>query len=206
MILDATRRIVENNGAPELSARVIAREIGYAPGTLYNLFRNLDDLLLHVEAELLDELDESLANAIDGRKTPDAIRQFASAYVGFAFENARLWHLIQNHQPLMNGKPPPDQYLEKVFAPAARLEPLLARMTDNHDVETVTRTARLLWSAVHGVVQVATTEKFGALPRATTTAMVEELVENYLIGISITRDGDNSGEAPPKPPRARHAD
>jgi AcrR family transcriptional regulator len=205
MIIDATKRIVETSGASELSARVIAREIGYAPGTLYNLFKNLDDILLRVEAELLEKLDHSLAAAIDGRKTPDAIRYFASGYAGFAFEHARLWHLVLTHQPqFSNGAP--DWYLEKVYAPAARLEPMLAKITGNDDSEGITRAARLIWSAIHGMVQVVTTEKFGAMSRTTGTAMVEDLVENYLIGLAATKGIETSKPSLRKSSLQRYAD
>ncbi len=41
LILDASRTIVETNGISGLSAREIARVIGYSPGTLYNIFETL---------------------------------------------------------------------------------------------------------------------------------------------------------------------
>ena len=66
MILDAAKSIVEEGGATELSAREIARRIGYAAGTLYNVFDNLDDILLRVEAELFEQLDAGLAGSLDG--------------------------------------------------------------------------------------------------------------------------------------------
>ena len=55
LILTATRRIVEERGFRALSAREIAREIGYAPGTLYNMYENLDEILLRVEARVLKD-------------------------------------------------------------------------------------------------------------------------------------------------------
>jgi hypothetical protein len=39
LILDASQTIVERNGITGLSAREIARMIGYSPGTLYNISR-----------------------------------------------------------------------------------------------------------------------------------------------------------------------
>jgi AcrR family transcriptional regulator len=197
MILDATRRIVETNGAAELSAREIAREIGYAPGTLYNLFKNLDEILLRVEAEVLDELDQSLSAAIDGRKVVEAVRAFATTYADFAYEHTRLWHLLQSHQPHALPESP-DWFLERLYAPASRLEPLLARISGVEDVETTTRTARTLWSAVHGIVNVATTQKFGALPRPSTVAMVEDLVQRYLIGLTPGTDAEPDRRVPSK--------
>ena len=40
-ILETARSIIEESGLPGLSAREIAVRIGYSPGTLYNIFRNL---------------------------------------------------------------------------------------------------------------------------------------------------------------------
>ena len=52
LILDASQTIVERNGITGLSAREIARMIGYSPGTLYNIFENLDDVLLTLQVQL----------------------------------------------------------------------------------------------------------------------------------------------------------
>lgn len=185
LILEAAQRIVASSGFNELSAREIAREIGYAPGTLYNLFRNLDEILLRVEVELLDALDKSLSAAMTGKKGSDAVRRFATAYATFAYEHTKLWHLIQEHHPA-DALAGPDWYLEKIYAPAARLEPVLAKLTGNHNAEEAERTARIIWSAIHGIVQVAMTRKFGALPQSTTVGMVENLVQNYLGGLATS--------------------
>ena len=61
LIIEATTSIVEQDGLEGLSAREIAKRVGYSPGTLYNVFENLDDLLLIIEARLLDELAGRLA-------------------------------------------------------------------------------------------------------------------------------------------------
>ena len=39
-----------------LTARKVAQAIGYAPGTLYNLFRNRDEMILHLNGRTLDRL------------------------------------------------------------------------------------------------------------------------------------------------------
>ena len=62
LIIEATTSIVEQDGLEGLSAREIAKRVGYSPGTLYNVFENLDDLLLIIEARLLDELAGRLAD------------------------------------------------------------------------------------------------------------------------------------------------
>ena len=62
LIIAATTEIVEQDGLEGLSAREIAKRVGYSPGTLYNVFENLDDLLFIIEARLLDELAGRLAD------------------------------------------------------------------------------------------------------------------------------------------------
>ena len=61
LILDAAQDIIQVQGLAGLSAREIARRIEYSPGTIYNMFENLDDVVLHVEARVLEALDKRLS-------------------------------------------------------------------------------------------------------------------------------------------------
>ncbi len=204
LILEAAHRIIATGGFSELSAREIAREIGYAPGTLYNLFRNLDEILLRVETEIFGRLDKALSVEMEGRKGIDAVRRFAVAYAAFAYEHTKLWHLIQEHH-LAVVQAGPDWYLEKVYAPAIRLEVVLAKLSGIQDVEQAARTARIIWSAVHGIIQVAMTAKFGALPQSTTVAMIENLVQNYLTGLAVSENKHTDGSRGDVDRRSRSA-
>ena len=60
MILNAAQQIVINDGFAGLSARKIATDIGYTVGTLYIVFDNLDDIILHINARTLDEMRQRL--------------------------------------------------------------------------------------------------------------------------------------------------
>jgi AcrR family transcriptional regulator len=177
LILTATRSIIDQSGFDALSAREIAKEIGYAPGTLYNMFRNLDEIVLKVETRVLDELDNRVARSIKGQKDSEALRNFGRAHVEFAYECPQLWQLIQRHHP-SQFVDAPDWYLERLYAPVARIEPIVGRIASTSDIDEQARNARLLWTAVHGVVNVATTRKFGALPMATTLTMVDTITDN----------------------------
>ena len=63
MALAAAREIAEKDGLRGLKARRISREIGYTVGTLYNVFSNLDDLIIHLNGTTLDALYVSCAQA-----------------------------------------------------------------------------------------------------------------------------------------------
>lgn len=174
LILGAARRIIENSGFASLSAREIAREIGYAPGTLYNMFSNLDEILLRLEARILSEIDTRIAEAIDGHADEEALRRFGATYVDFAYQSPRLWQLVQRHHPRQKGKSP-DWYLDCLCAPIGRIEPILARVNGIKDADQAAGDARLLWSAILGIIGIATTEKVSPLPHATTRSMIETI-------------------------------
>lgn len=190
LILDATRRVVEVQGFHALSAREIAREIKYAPGTLYNMFSNLDEILLRVEARVLEELDEGLAKAIGNKRDAEAVRRFAAAYVDFAFEHPRLWSLVQQHS-LLDSKPAPSWFLERLYAPLSRLELVIGAMLEDADADEVSRSARMIWTAIYGALKVATTDKYGPLPATTTLNMVDTLVVQLCASITSPSPGSS---------------
>ena len=80
LIIEATTSIVEQDGLEGLSAREIAKRVGYSPGTLYNVFENLDDLLLIIEARLLDELAGRLAETDASGPPAERLRRLVGAY------------------------------------------------------------------------------------------------------------------------------
>lgn len=170
---------MEQQGFKALSAREIAREIGYAPGTLYNLFRNLDEILLRVETRILDDLDDHIESRIEGLDGAAALTALARSYIEFAFTNPRLWELVQFHQPTID-KSAPDWYLDRLYAPMNRIEPLLSSICATEDAEEAARNARHLWSVVHALVNTALTPKLGVQTRAATTSMVESAVAELL--------------------------
>ena len=179
LILTATRRIVEERGFKALSAREIAREIGYAPGTLYNMFKNLDEILLRVESRVLEDLDSHIGKALLNSKQHELPRAFAQAYVDFAYDHPRLWDLIQFHHPDFD-KSVPEWYLDAAYGPMMRLEPIVGDALGIDDAEEITQRSRLLWSVIHGIVQTATTPKLGAVEKSTTVWMIESIIADCL--------------------------
>ncbi len=56
LALNATEEIVAEAGFQALSARKVASAIGYTVGTIYLVFKNLDDLIMQVNARTLETL------------------------------------------------------------------------------------------------------------------------------------------------------
>ena len=97
MALDAARQVVEEDGFRALTARNVADAIGYSPGTLYNIFSNLDDLILHLNGATLDSLHAAISrSALSGNPYKD-LEQLLEAYLGFLESHPSLWRAITDY-------------------------------------------------------------------------------------------------------------
>ena len=125
LILDAAQDIIQVQGLAGLSAREIARRIEYSPGTIYNMFENLDDVVLHVEARVLDALDKRLSALLQEGSAAGKVGRLAQGYLAFTHENPRLWNLLfEHHMPKDTALPP--WYQQKLEGLMARVEEALA--------------------------------------------------------------------------------
>ncbi|OOZ36569.1 hypothetical protein BOW51_06635 [Solemya velesiana gill symbiont] len=70
------------------------------PGrTLYVVFQNQDELILHLNAGTLDELYSILEGVVRNSRKPErCILKLALAYVAFAFEHPNLWAAVFEHR------------------------------------------------------------------------------------------------------------
>jgi AcrR family transcriptional regulator len=182
LILQATEDLVERNGLAGLSAREIARSIGYSAGTLYNCFEHLDDLILHVEARVLDNLDRELA-AVARTTTPEEhVHRLALSYLAFTLRRPKLWNLLFEHH-LPTTMPVPVWYQEKLDALLARVEAALRPLAGKTREAELQRAARVLWAGVHGITSLATAEKLANVTHDTAQRLVDDLVTHYLAGM-----------------------
>lgn len=183
LILNATTELIESEGLTGLSAREIARRIGYSPGTLYNVFDNLDDLILTIEGRLLDRLASAL-QAVPAVDCPQQrLKDIAEAYLQFTHENPRLWNLLFEHH-LNPGATMPEWYQDKLEILLAEVERELARLSADRLPEQVKRSARVLWAGVHGITSLSTTEKLSIVSPDAASPLVEDLITNYLAGFT----------------------
>jgi AcrR family transcriptional regulator len=182
LILDAAQEIIESNGLSGLSAREIARRIGYSPGTIYNMFENLDDVVLHVEARVLDALDKRLAESLQVPEPKQRIQRLAQSYLSFTHEKPKLWNLLFEHH-LPAGTELPAWYQQKLEGLLARVEESLAPLFPaGHDSDRQ-RTARVLWAGVHGITSLATADKLSIVTAEAANKLIDDLVGTYLAGI-----------------------
>jgi AcrR family transcriptional regulator len=184
LIIEATTDIVEQGGLEGLSAREIAKRVGYSPGTLYNVFENLDDLLLIIEARLLDELAVRLADT-DASGTPqERLRRLVDAYFTFTQERPKLWNLLNEHR-MPAGRDVPEWYQAKVERLLTPIEEALAPLMARSDPGSQKRHARTLWASVHGMTSLSTADKLSHVTARAGRSLVDDLISTYIDGLEM---------------------
>lgn len=182
LILSAATALIEEGGLDALSAREVARRIGYSPGTLYNVFKDRDEIVLTIESRLLD----GLAAHLDGIKRQNGPREqvmaLADAYLDFTRANPNLWKILFVHS-LGNSVDPPDWYQEKIDTLLMRLEDALRPAGDDGELATPSLNARVLWASVHGITSLPVAGKLNGLTNEAMHKLVETLVATYLDGL-----------------------
>ena len=189
LILDAAAVIIEAHGLAGLSAREIARRIGYSPGTIYNMFDNLDDVVLNVEGRVLDALDERLAAELaKGGDQTTLVMRLAQAYLAFTHERPKLWNLLFEHY-MPGGTDTPPWYQEKLERLMSRVETAVAPIYPPDAVLERQRAARVLWAGVHGITSLSTANKLANVTSEAAALLVADLIHNYLAGVKVNTAG-----------------
>lgn len=184
MALEAAREIAEKEGLAGLTARAIAAKMGYSVGTLYNVFENLDELIVRLNAATLDALYEALAEDRLDEEPETAVRALAEGYIRFTRDHPKLWSILFEHH-LPAGQLLPDWYRERVLRLLGLLEGALAPLFAAGQDDQRHHSARVLWSSLHGICSLESADKLVATESA--TAMADSLATNYVAGLRSRR-------------------
>lgn len=181
LIIAASTELIQESGLSGLSAREIARRINYSPGTLYNSFENLDDLVLTIEGRLLDDLLGALAAVPKAGDARERVHKLARCYLAFAWNNPKLWNLLfEHHIPLERSVP--ESYRKKFEALMSKVEDALRPLSQGMGAEDLKRSARVLWAGMHGISTLSATDKLSIITESDANELMDDLVRNYLNG------------------------
>ena len=187
-LVAVARRVVAEHGYAALRAREIAAEVGCAVGAIYNVFPDLDALILAVKSQTLDAVQQDVVEKLgeDHSRTPAEGRRrllaSAGVYLEFAQSQRRLWMSAFEHSS--PDTPALAAYMVRLDAIFANVERPLAALLPDMAPEPRRWLARALFSAVHGVVQLGLDQKLGVISPETLRWQVETVLGAALDGLS----------------------
>lgn len=150
LIIDAAQAIME--GGEEVSTRAIARRIGYVQGTLYAHFKDLDAIILQVNARTMDGLIARMADvAATAVLDPDeTIHTYADVYVDYVTANRRAWDAMFRRQRKPDA-PAPEWYRAQIDQLVGQVARAFARIDDSRSAPRCRLAAQLVWASVHSI-------------------------------------------------------
>lgn len=182
-ILKIGRELIEKEGLKSVQARTIAKHAGCAVGSIYNIFEDLDELIIALNMITLSELGATLKSAhakTTKQSTHDRLMSLAEAYFDFAAKHLKYWRAIFEHTLPEDTKAPPDyrRDQDKLFA---LVEDILVDVVTPEAKRA--SAARALFASVHGIVSLSLDRKLGEFEPAATHRQIEFLISCVAQGL-----------------------
>jgi len=153
MIIETAARLLESNGAEELSMGSLADALGVTPQSLYRYVDSKSELLKTVNSRTLERLFEALVGAL-GDASGEAEEQLlivCQAYREYAVTHPHSYRLAMES---VNGERPDQPYLNQLALP---LQTVTAEIAG---VAITTPVLQGIWALVHGFVMLELGNQF----------------------------------------------
>ncbi|MBF0453804.1 MAG: TetR/AcrR family transcriptional regulator [Magnetococcales bacterium] len=182
LVLNASQQIIELEGVSALTARRIASRIGYSPGTLYNLFDNIDEIVLHLNARTLDDLYQQIFEKVDQSTGRAKLDRMITAYLQFTQPTNQRWNLLFEHRH-PNNQTLPDWYQERLVRLLDLIATILQSLLPGCGEREINHSARVLWCSLHGICSQAGENHLDGVNARTKDEMARSLIYNYVSGL-----------------------
>lgn len=185
LILDASKKILLNEGQEGLSIRNIAKSIEYSPATIYLYFSD-KDAILHELMELgFEVMQKYMVGAFTESDPIKRINEIGHAYVKFGLENKDWYDLMFNSEKPMKHiekcKEDWDQGMDMFqFLVSTCNDALQKLKITNLEAKIL---ALQLWSCVHGLVNLAQTERLEIVEQNQREELITKTLKSMLLSI-----------------------
>ena len=186
LMLDIARRIIAAKGLRELKVRDVADTADCSIGSVYNEFGDFDGLILEVNRETVQALTVQLT-AVPAEDPVGQLHGLAATYLAFASDHANLLRSLFEHR-MENDRPFPQDILIMVMQAFALMHAPLVRLLPDRDDEEIALQARMMFSAVHGIISLGLEERMVAVPPEKLRRQVAQFVDTYLAGLGLVSD------------------
>lgn len=181
MTIFAGLALLEEGGLEELSARKIASRIGYTVGTLYNVFTDFEDIILHINGTTLLDMRVQLIPLAGSKKKPhQRILDFAHCYGDYAMAHPARWNLL-------HGSPRatklPEWFRNDVHSIFALVEEPLFELCPSKPAQA-RDAAKVLWAGLHGICALSISQKLDVVEAGPMRELINNFVNHYLKGLS----------------------
>ena len=183
LMLAIARDIIASKGLRLLKVRDVAEAADCSIGSIYNEFGDFDGLILAVNRETVQALTARLT-AVPADDPIQQLHGLAATYLEFFSQHANLLRSLYEHR-MEDDRPFPEDILLMVMRAFALMHQPLVRLLPDRDPKDIAMLARLMFSAVHGIISLGLEERMVAVPPDNLRQQVAKFVDTHLIGLGV---------------------
>jgi len=183
LMLTIARRAIASKGLISLKVRDVADAARCSIGSVYNEFGDFDGLILTVNRQTVQALTANLV-AVPADDPVEQLHGLAATYLDFATTNPNLLRSLFEHR-MEDDRPFPDDILQMVMQAFELMYPPLQRLLPGREPQEIALLARILFSAVHGIISLGLEERMVAVPPEALRQQLAQFVDTHLAGLGI---------------------
>lgn len=169
---------IESAGLQSLRARDLAADAGCSLGAIYNVYEDLNAVVMAVNGLTFRKLGTTVAASVsDSASVPPTQRLIimSNAYLHFAAEHKYLWRALFDFQMSSDGMVP-DWYLAALRDLFKHIAEPLSEIFPGKNAADLDLMTRALFSSVHGIVLLGLEKRISGVP----IERVEEMIAQVL--------------------------
>lgn len=179
--LDAARQIILDEGPEALTARKLAKAAGYTPGTIYNLFDSLPDVLWEVNREHFARMSK-LFSDLPGDDPQTRLRNLAGRYLDLIDKEPTLFRALFDGP--RRSETFPDWYLDAINALLDSIASELRLLAPGLSTAAAHRESVAMFTAIQGIASLQASGRLDLLTGETATTLADGLVVRILRDIA----------------------
>tara|TARA_R110002096_G_scaffold22830_15_gene73182 strand:+ start:1173 stop:1802 length:630 start_codon:yes stop_codon:yes gene_type:complete len=179
-LTDIAETRIAAEGLAAIKARDLAREAECAVGAIYNVFTDMNGLVMAVNGRTFRRLGKTVAAATAAAPTGDPQANLVTmslAYLRFAAENTNLWRALFDLD-MSTDMPVPHWYLAELAQLFTHIAAPLAQLFPDFSRQELDLMTRALFSSVHGIVLLGLQKRISGVPLSHLEQMIAILLRN----------------------------
>jgi AcrR family transcriptional regulator len=173
--------VIATQGLAALRARDLAAEAGCSVGAIYNVFKDMDGLILEVSAATLRAIDRVMSG-VQAETPASRLLGLAQAYLDYAGSHRRRWDALFSHRlpPEAPAVPWFDAVKDAAFS---HIEGALLQLRPELGAPACRQLGRSIFAAVHGMVSLGLDQRVAVTDLPALRAQIDLVVRAILRGL-----------------------
>ncbi len=178
-LIDAAEQIITTHGADAIKARDLAGMAGCSVGAIYNVFHDLNELIMAVNGRTFRRLGAHVSGILEGQDIApqNKLIVMGHGYLDFAAKNTLPWRALFDLK-MSTDMTVPDWYLAELGQVFGLIAAPLREIFPDWDDDRIDLMTRALFSSVHGIVSLGLERRISGVPMERIEDMIAVVLTN----------------------------